>query len=231
MAKLQKSYVTWKDGEIKVVTKKPKEGDCEGYFNPADFDTSDPRALFLLWYTTLTIGLWEVPAMKSASDVYEELIENIDEFAEIDSLDCFTADHDVSWRKCNKTMDEEIARFDALHAKALEKGQVPRTTSTNEGVQARLDTARQFTEDWSSELLSIMDEWDSPMWRAAVARLADITVQWLINTEGADSRFRDWIVEHITSATASEPPYGEAVEKQYDEQLRAFIAEELKVAA
>jgi hypothetical protein len=164
--------------------------------------------------------------MKTPSNVYNELIHEIDEFAEIDDLDFFTADHDVSWRNCKRTTDEASARFTALQANALEKGKLP---ISGDPVQVRLDTARQFTESWNDELNVIMDEWDSPMWRAAVAELADLFVQWLNNTEAADSRFRDWILQRVKLESSSEAEHGHT--RGENVELRAFIAEELKTAA
>lgn len=77
-------YVTWKDGEVEVVPKsKGVPCDVDDFFDPTLWDQSNIGELFLLWFSTLTIGFWSIRPMKCRSQVWEAL-SDIDEFDELD---------------------------------------------------------------------------------------------------------------------------------------------------
>jgi hypothetical protein len=70
----------WRRGKVTVAAKAlGVPDDVENFFDPDLWDQSNLAHLFAQWFTTLTIGHWEVTPMADPSQVYDELMK-IDEF-------------------------------------------------------------------------------------------------------------------------------------------------------
>lgn len=83
--KLNDVYITWKDGELEVMPKAHGvPHNVDDFFDPSLWDQSNLGGLFLQWFATFTLGLWDVGKMNCPGQVWEEL-SSIEEFDALDS--------------------------------------------------------------------------------------------------------------------------------------------------